>query len=198
MGFRWTILILGVVLLTAACQTDQQQPQDMDDAGSTAVLEQKHVVPVFSGTDQAGMEFTSVVLKGKPWIGSFFFTTCTTVCPALNAVQSELQRAYGSKVSFVSISTDPDNDTTEALAAYAASFGAQPGAWWMIRMPSDSMRAIATKGFMLMDPEQPDMHSTRLVAVDADMTVVGYFDSTDSTHLTELRTWINSLPSTPH
>lgn len=196
MGLRSTMLGLAVAALTTACQVDQPHEHGSHGAG-TATPVDGHVVPVFAGTDQTGSPFSSDALRGTPWIGSFFFTSCTTVCPALNRVQADLQQSHGSVVRFVSISTDPDHDTPEALAAYAQQYGAQPGAWWMIRMSADSMRSVATQGFMLMDPEQPDMHSTRLVAVNPDMTIAGYFDSTDSTHLDQLRTWINSLPSTP-
>lgn len=193
---RAIFLFTVLAILTTGCQV-QQHPEHSNDAAGTAIPSERHVVPVFTGTDQTGAVFTSDSLRGQPWIGSFFFTTCTTVCPALNTVKAELQREFGTTVTFVSISTDPERDTPEALAAYAQEYGAQPGSWWMIRMPADSMRVVATSGFMLMDPEHPDMHSTRLVAVNADMTIAGYFDSTDSTHVSELRTWITSLPSTP-
>ena len=64
----------------------------------------------------------------------------------------------------------------------------------MVRMPIDSMRSVATSGFAVMDPREPAMHSTRLIAVNDNMSIAGYYDSTDSTDLEALTQWINSLP----
>lgn len=153
----------------------------------------KKSAPVFSGTDQHGNEFRSEDLKGQAWIASFFFTSCQGVCPKLNNVQAGLQKESGDKLKFVSISTDPDNDSVSVLREYAQRFGAIYGTWWMIRMPIDSVRYVSSKGFALMDPREPAMHSTRFAAVDEEMNIVGYFDSEDSTDVTRLKSWINSL-----
>ncbi len=148
--------------------------------------------PEFTGTDQDGNSFTTTVLHGKPWIASFFFTSCTTVCPVLNAEKQKLSNEFGSKVLFVSVSTDPETDTGAVLKSYADRLGAKTGSWWMINMPLAEVRSVSTLGFGLMDPQEPAMHSTRLVAVGANGTIQGYFDSTDSSEMRRLRQWINS------
>lgn len=148
--------------------------------------------PVFSGTDQRGNEFRSGDLKGHAWIASFFFTSCQGVCPKLNNVLAGLQKEYGDKLKFVSISTDPDTDSVSALSDYSLRFSAKYGTWWMIRMPLDSVRSVSAKGFALMDPREPAMHSTRFAAVDKQMNIVGYFDSEDSTDVKRLKSWISS------
>jgi len=148
--------------------------------------------PSITGVDQNGQSFNSSVLHDKPWLASFFFTTCESVCPALNAVQKQLVTEFGGRVGFVSISTDPETDTGATLAAYAKQYDAKPGSWWMVTMPESEMREIATDGFSLMDPKEPAMHSTRFVAIDADGMIKGYFDSSDSAGIEKLRTWIHS------
>lgn len=190
---RIAIFLIIMAFITACAE----RSEDLGTGGADGVaVPAGIVVPMFQGEDQSGATFSTDAVKGRPWIASFFFTSCTTVCPDLNRVQADLHAQYSDRLSFVSISTDPERDTVGALAAYAQQYGAVPGSWWMIRMPLDSVRQLSTEGFALMDPKTPDMHSTRLVAVNADMTIAGYFDSTDSTHLARLRTWINSLPST--
>jgi protein SCO1/2 len=66
---------------------------------------------------------------GRPVILSFFYTTCTTVCPITSQTFSQLQTALGSeknKVHLVSISIDPEQDTPARLQQYAKKFRAGP------------------------------------------------------------------------
>jgi protein SCO1/2 len=175
-----------LVFLAVACSNDDaSQIEQQGIPPKTA--------PMFSGTDQRGNEFRSEDLKGHAWIASFFFTSCMSVCPKLNGVQAGLQKEYGDKLKFVSISTDPDNDSVSVLSEYSQRFGAKYGTWWMIRMPIDSVRSVSAKGFALMDPREPAMHSTRFAAVDKHMNIIGYFDSEDSTDVKRLKSWISSL-----
>lgn len=180
--------VLACILLTLVVSCTNDKISRIEQNGFP-----EKPAPVFSGTDQHGNEFRCESLKGQPWIASFFFTSCQSVCPSLNKVLAGLQKEYGAKLKFVSISTDPVNDSTTILNEYAERFGARYGTWWMIRMPIDSVRRVAVKGFALMDPREPAMHSTRIAAVDENMNVVGYFDSEDSTDVKQLRTWITSL-----
>jgi protein SCO1/2 len=142
--------------------------------------------------DQDGRMFTSKQLSGKPWLASFFFTDCSSICPMLNTEQKRLVKEFGSKLRFVSISTDPETDTGSTLHSYAQEYSAKSGTWWMLNMPIAEVRNLSTEGFGLMDPKEPSMHSTRLVAVDAEGQINGYFDSADSADLQRLRTWISS------
>jgi len=63
----------------------------------------------------------------KPFIVSFIFTTCTTICPILTATLSSAQdklMASPIKPLLVSISIDPEVDTPDKLTAYAKKFKA--------------------------------------------------------------------------
>ncbi len=174
------LLLLAVVVTIGCSEANEEQPFP------------KRAAPSFAGVDQAGNQFNSKQLAGRPWLASFFFTSCQTVCPILNAEQQQLVQRYGARMRFVSISTDPNQDTGTVLREYAAQYGANPGEWWMIRMPLEDARKVSTTGFGLMDPQEPAMHSTRFVAVDKEGQICGYFDSTDSTDMHRLRSWINS------
>ena len=181
-----------MVLLLVACG---QQDEVIGEGGSSGAVHldaQSVPAPVFHAVDQDGQAFNSASLSGTPWVASFFFTSCQTVCPELNTIKSELHTEFGDRIKFVSISTDPENDSVEKLHEYAASFGATAGTWWMVRMPQDSMRQLAQDGFHVMDPSEPSMHSTRLVAVTANMTIAGYFDSAESKDMEALHVWMSS------
>jgi protein SCO1/2 len=65
----------------------------------------------------------------------FVYTSCTTVCPVLSAVFSQVQNRLGDElgkdVALVSLSVDPIRDTPQRLKAYAAKHKAQPGWIWL-------------------------------------------------------------------
>lgn len=149
--------------------------------------------PVVRGTDENGREFSSTGLNGKWWIASFFFTTCPSVCPALNTVQASLQKEFGDRIRFVSITTDPETDTPEAMKRYGEGFGAKQGIWHFVRMSADSVRELSVKGFALMDPVEPEMHSTRFVLVDGEQRIRDYFDSADTARVAQLKTILSQL-----
>ncbi len=63
----------------------------------------------------------------RPFIMSFIFTTCTTICPVLTATLSSAQNDLMTsqiKPVLISISIDPEVDTPDKLTAYAKKFNA--------------------------------------------------------------------------
>jgi protein SCO1/2 len=176
------ILMVALQACTPSTQDAVEQQEQVRDT-----LPVYRVVAPFTAVDQRGAVFTSTSLTGKYWLGSFFFTRCQTVCPALNRVKSRIQREFGTKLSFVSMSSDPEFDTPEVLAAYAQEYAQEGGAWWFVRMPKDSMLAVASQGFGLISPAEPEMHSTRFVLVDPAMQVRGFYDSEDTAAVAKLR-----------
>lgn len=192
------VFLTALVVFSCACNRDSEGVGKGPAAtiDSVQMREPVRPVPVFRGVDQNGKTFDSETLRGKWWIGSFFFTSCETVCPMINTVITDLQKKWSSKVSFVSVSTDPDNDTQQVLAAYAKQFGARDDVWYLVRMPVDSMMVLAESGMGVMKPVTPAGHSTRLVLVDQNMQVRDYFDGTDSVAVARLEQILGALRAT--
>lgn len=193
MTHRPVCLAVALVVMTwwSGCSTKEQIDSNQGRKGAPATL---FSAPAFEGTDQYGELFRSASLMGHVWVASFMFTSCQTVCPDLNAKQRELQEEFANRgVRFVSISTDPENDTPDALRRYAANYDAKPGVWHFLQMPIAAVRALSTDGFKLMDPESPDMHSTRFILVDAEGSIRGFYDCEDEARLAALRTDIRAL-----
>lgn len=108
-------------------------------------------VPDFSMTDQYGRTFNRDSLKGKVYVVSFFFTTCPTICPAMNFHLREAnQRMAAFKdLEFVSFSIDPDHDTPEVLLEYSKDLGVdQAGNWHFLTGNKDSTFALADEYFL--------------------------------------------------
>ena len=84
----------------------------------------------FKLTDQNGDEFDSAKLAGEPYAVSFFFASCPSICRDLNAqVQRLNEQLKDTKITFVSVSVDPENDSPEILNRYAQDFGATADRW---------------------------------------------------------------------
>jgi len=87
--------------------------------------------------DQDGREvkFVSDVISDRIVVMDFVYTSCTTICPVLSALFSQVQNKLGDHldedVVLVSVSVDPTQDTPQRLKAYAARHQARPGWIWL-------------------------------------------------------------------
>jgi len=89
--------------------------------------------PDFSLTAHDGRRVALRDLRGKVVAVTFIYTTCADTCPLLTAkmarLQEKLGRDFGSRVSFVSVTVDPERDTPEVLRRYAEAHGARTPGW---------------------------------------------------------------------
>lgn len=136
------IVLLSLALWLAACTRAEPLPV-------------WGAVPAFALTDQQGQIVRDTDLAGKVWVAGFIYTKCTDICPGLTrrmaALQSELQRQglLGGQVELVSITVDPERDTPEVLADYAAAFGADPANWRFLTGDPEAVRHLVVRGFLL-------------------------------------------------
>ena len=88
-------------------------------------------------------------------------------------------------MQLVSFTVDPDHDTPSVLASYASHYGAQPGRWRFVTGRREAISALAQDGFRLGvgeaegTPAEPITHSVRLVLIDQQGRLRGYYDATD-------------------
>jgi protein SCO1/2 len=89
--------------------------------------------PEFALTSQDGQRIALADLRGKVVAVTFIFTFCSATCPVLtpmmSLVQERLGPDFGTNVAFVSITIDPDRDTSEVLKLYAQMHGANVPGW---------------------------------------------------------------------
>jgi cytochrome oxidase Cu insertion factor (SCO1/SenC/PrrC family) len=94
------------------------------------------------------VRFYTDLLKGKVVLVNFMFTTCKGVCSPMTANLAKVQRYLGERVggsiNMISISVDPETDTTEVLKRYAATFKAQPG-WYFLTGKKENVNWVLYK-----------------------------------------------------
>lgn len=138
-------------------------------------------------------ELSAGELRGRFWVAGFVFTRCGGPCPLLSANMARLQTRLPAAARLVSFTVDPDHDSAEVLARYAERHGAEPGRWFFARLEPRALFELVNAGFRLpvyIDPEAApasrSIHSTKLVLVDAEGRVRGYYDGLAPSSLDEL------------
>jgi len=105
--------------------------------------------------DGKQVRFFDDLIKGKVVAINFIFTGCTASCgmetARLRQVQDLLGDRVGKDVFFISISIDPENDTPEALKAYAAKFNVGPG-WTFLTGKQKDIDLLRTRLGLYMPP----------------------------------------------
>ncbi len=128
----------------------------------------------FELTERSGKAINSDALLGAPYVVSFFFSTCPSICVQQNQKVKELQDEFASKgVRFVSISVDPATDKPEVLREYATRFQADPEQWLFLTGDLGYIRRVGAEVYRL--PVDEKFHTEKLVLVDAKGQIVGYY-----------------------
>jgi len=143
-------------------------------------------------TERKGNTVSSDDLKGQPYIVSFFYSTCPSICVQQNQMVQELQKEFeGEGVRFVSISVDPETDTPEAMREYAARFGADPEKWLFMTGDLTYIRRVGAEVFRLAVDQK--FHTEKFVLVDAEGAIVGYYSWPEPKQFQKLKADIRNM-----
>ncbi|MEQ1806064.1 MAG: SCO family protein [Burkholderiaceae bacterium] len=116
--------------------------------------------------DGARVRFYSDVLKGRLVVLNTIFTNCEDACPLIttqmNAVRAKLGPAFGRDVHFVTITSDPQRDTPQALKKWAGRRSADVPGWTFLTGKKSDVEHILQK--LGQWSQNIESHSTQLVA----------------------------------
>lgn len=163
-----------------------------------------HTIQEFSFTDQTGNSYGSKDLKDKIYVAEYFFTTCGTICPRMNAEMQRVQAAFKGNDQFkiVSFTVDPETDTVAQMKNYADGHGADPKQWHFLTGDKTDLYKLARRSFFVLKPaeaaNQGDVgsdfiHTNYFVLVDTKKRIRGYYDGTSSKEVDKLIGDINQL-----
>ncbi len=180
----WALLVAVLVALAVAAIWSRRWGGS--GAGGPPVLGE---VPDFAFTERDGSRVGRADLAGSPWIAAFIFTRCGGVCPRITEQMIHLGKLFQHPelVRRVSFTVDPEYDTPQVLTAYARDHGIAPAStsrWLFLNGPEKELQSLVRGGFKLAiegggGPDEPILHSSRLVLVDARGRVRGYYDAFD-------------------
>ena len=131
-----------------------------------------YTLPLFEFVDQHGKVVTREDLMGKVTLVNFFFTSCPSICPAMNFNVKGIQDRFAGYEDFqiLSFTVDPERDSVQALLAYAQRMDAKEGKWRFLTGNRDELYAFA-QGCLVsaqQDSAAPGgfLHSESLLLVD--------------------------------
>ena len=142
----------------------------------------------FELTSESGQPFSRRDLEGKIWVADFVFTSCSGPCPRMSSLMQQVQQASSAmpEVRLVSFTVDPERDTPAALAAYAARYRAQPERWRFLTGSREMLNRLMRNDFMLGNVDSNLTHSTRLVLVDRQSRIRGYYGTSEDSPVSQL------------
>lgn len=150
-----------------------------------------HTIGNFEFQNQYNQKIGLKDVKGKVFVAEYFFTTCGTICPAMNKQMMRVQKAYESndEVKILSFTVDPETDTVEQMKTYAEGHGAIKGKWHFLTGDGDKLYDLARKSFFVLKPAEAEnqgdaesdfIHTNNFVLVDKHLRIRGYYDGTST------------------
>jgi len=138
-------------------------------------------------TNQFGRKVSLDDAKGKVIVLDFFFTRCPTICPGMTRSMKRLQDSFKKNdtiVQFVSISVDPEHDSTVQLRNFADRFGVNHDNWWFV---TGNKKEIYDFAFNELKASIADVnldtafiHTENFFLLDSSKVVRGWYNGFDT------------------
>ncbi|MFT4661163.1 MAG: protein SCO1/2 [Patiriisocius sp.] len=205
------LLILGVILVAAISVAYYYispsetplpiiNPIDLEEEMVDPELKRLgygHTIGDFSFLNQNNETITQAEVEGKVYVAEYFFTTCGTICPKMNAQMQRIQFAYSREenVKLLSFTVNPEVDSVEQMKRYADHHDAKDGHWHFLTGEKEDLYALARKSFFILKPAEAQnlgdagsdfIHTNNFVLVDQKKRIRGYYDGTNEAEVTKL------------
>jgi len=147
-----------------------------------------HTVKDFAFSNQMGQQVHLKDLPNKVLLVNFFFTSCPSICPKMMANLEKIQEAYvknDTLLQLISLTVDPERDSSEQLRAYGNKHNINPDNWWLVTGNKKEIYDWARNEVFVSVTQGdggPDdfIHTEKLVLLDKDHHIRGYYDGLDS------------------
>jgi protein SCO1/2 len=156
-GISFVILVFGIYAIPKIVDRMKNNSivqSDRLDKGIGSTEENDKLVkigpvPKFELVNQDNVKITNDTYKGKVYVLEFFFATCPSICPKMNANMVTIQNAFFGNPNFgiVSITIDPVHDTPAVLKEHAKVLGAKSSNWNFLTGEKDYIYNLSNKGF---------------------------------------------------
>ncbi len=142
--------------------------------------------------ERSGEPFDLGALAGRPYVVSFFFTSCPGPCFRQNQAIASVERALRDvDVSFVSITCDPQTDTPAVLRQYAQRFDTDLDRWYFLTGDLEIIKRFAREKVLM--PIDTKTHSERAVVIGRDGKIRDVFNMLDDREVGELKKLLRNI-----
>ena len=156
-GISFVILVFGIYAVPKIVDRFQNnsivQGERLDKVGGSKALDSKletiGPAPKFELLNQNNVKISNDFYKGKVYVLEFFFATCPSICPKMNANMVTLQNTFFGNPNFgiVSITIDPVHDTPAVLKDHADLLGVKSANWNFLTGNKEYIYNLSNKGF---------------------------------------------------
>lgn len=152
-----------------------------------------HFIKPFNLINQDGKMFSDKDVRNKIYVADFFFTSCISSCPKmtnnLKLVQDVLKN--NKNISIISFTVDPETDSVKRLKWYAHLFKINNNNWNLLTGNKKEIYRLARESFYVSASDgdggaQDFIHSDKLVLVDKQQQIRGYYTGTDRNSIEQL------------
>lgn len=193
------ILFIIYIYLPYARTADKQNVVTQSLEPSQMLKAPVKKVPPFSLTDQNGHTITNADVQGKVYVADFFYASCRSSCPMLTEHLGKVQASINKSAPFriLSYSVDPVHDSVPVLKAYAEKNHAIDSIWHFLTGPRDSIYRLGIEGYLQSvlqsDTSRTVNHSEKLILVDKQGNIRGFYDGLNENDIQSLIEDINYL-----
>lgn len=178
-------IVAAPVLLFGIVKWHEKEYQQLPILGPEG-----HTIQNFRFSDQQGNAVTGENWDNRIVVAHLFFTRCPVACPKL-IYQVKRVQAYGDKdILICSFSVDPQRDDVAALNAYSRKFDIRHN-WSLLTGDKIDIYRFARKNLFIVATDgdggpEDFIHSERLVLIDAEKRIRGYYKGTDEIEVNRL------------
>jgi protein SCO1/2 len=170
---RWSVLavivVVGLIIAVRGYTSGPKQTllQGTDLLGISA--------PDFTLVDQSGQQVSLKQFRGRPVVLAFMFTHCTDICPLnaekMHGAATNLGSKAADKVAWLAVSVDPQNDTADSAAKFAADHGLTGKLRFL--MGDENQLVPVWRAYHLIDsdappPKDPTIHYGGVFVIDTE------------------------------
>lgn len=159
-----------------------------------------HTVPDFNFVNQLGKNVTSSTVEGKIKVVNYIFTRCGKQCPDMTSKMQDVYETFRGETDVVILShtVDPEYDTPEVLNDYANQYNISSDNWFFLTGDKEALYKQAYKGYKISALEDDTveggfLHSDKVLLIDKENHVRGFYTNTDFDEIKRLITEIGVL-----
>ena len=156
-----------------------------------------HKTPNFSFINQENSQIDFYKNSdNKLSVVSFFFSRCPGICPRMSRQLARVQERFKDydDLKLYSISVDPEYDTVGVLQDYAKKYEVNSNKWSLLTGDKMEVYKIGFFGLKLpADTIDKTLHSERLVLIDKEKHIRGYYNGIKPEEVDRLMTEITIL-----
>ena len=129
----------------------------------------------------------------KVLVINFFFSRCPSICPGLTRNMKKLQDSFKKNpdiVQFISISVDPEHDSTAQLRKFADRFGVNHDSGWLVSVNKKEVYDFAFNEIKAsiadVNVDTAFIHTENFFLLDSNRIVRGWYNGFDTVKQAQL------------